>query len=226
MFEPFCGLSGHPFELHPDPAFFFPSRGHVRACRRLEYGLRHGGLTVLTGEAGVGKTTTIEVFLQQLEPDGVVARKLDCSRLGAQGLLPAAAEAFADQRRPGGKQRLLILDDAQMLPLNSWRELLKLPFQVFVVGRPELRQRVTSYCHLEPLAPDETRAYIEHRLRQVGWEGDARFDDGAFALIHSYTRGIPRCINLLCARALAGVFAAENGPVSAQAVRRLISGGV
>lgn len=224
MFEPFCGLSGHPFELRPDPAFYFPSRGHQRAGRRLEYGLRHGGLTVLTGEHGVGKTTTLELFLRHLAGSAVTARKLDASRLNGEDLIAAAAGAFADARPAGAQQRLLILDEAQGLPPKSWHDLLRLPFQVFVVGRPELRQRVSSYCHLEPLEPDETPAYIEHRLRQVGWEGDAPFDDDAFALIHFHTRGIPRQINSLCARALAGVVPSEWGPVSAHAVSRLIQG--
>lgn len=222
MFEPFCGLSGHPFELRPDPGFFFRSRGHQRAYRRLQYGLRHGGITVLTGEAGAGKTTTIEAFLRQLDDTAVVARKLDCARLDGDELLAAVAQAFGNELAAGGRRRLLILDEAQRLPIESWRDLHRLPLQTFLVGRPELRLRVEHSCHLGPLERDETCRYIEHRLRQVGWKGDAPFDDEALAIIHSHTGGFPRRINLLCARALTGTFVAEKSVLGAEALRRVI----
>lgn len=250
MFEPFCGLSGNPFEPEPDPAFFFRSRAHERAYACLQRGLHQtGGITVLTGETGAGKTTTIEFFRRRLDPARVIARALDCGRLEAKGLLPAVADAFGAQDgalrslAASGKRVLLILDEAQALPPESLRDLRLLCglesashplMQSFVVGRPELRrvltnasmqifrQRVNASCHLGPLERDETRGYIEHRLKQVGWNGDPRFDEEAFALIHSHTGGIPRRINALCARAMTGVFVAEKSPVGAEALRRAI----
>lgn len=222
MFEPFCGLSGNPFEPKPDPAFFFASRAHRRVYRRLEYGLRHGGLTLLTGEAGVGKTTTVEALLRHLDVTAIAARTLDCGRVHGADLLRVAAETFGDDGPAAGRRRLLILDAAQMLPEGSWRHLHRLPFPVFLVGRPKLRERVMSCCHLQPLEADETPRYIEHRLRRVGWKGEPRFDKDAFALIHSHTGGIPGQINLLCARALAGIFVAEKGLVDAETLRRAL----
>jgi hypothetical protein len=48
----------------------------------------------------------------------------------------------------------------------------------------------------------ETRAYVEHRLHTVGWNGDPSFDDGAYAAIFGYTGGIPRKTNTLLDRVL------------------------
>ena len=102
------------------------------------------------------------------------------------------------------------------------RDLHRVPVQTFLVGRPELRQRVRTSCHLGPLEREESHRYIEHRLKQVGWKGEPPFDGEALALIHSCTGGIPRHINRLCARALTGIFVAEHGRVGAAALKRLI----
>jgi len=206
VFEPFCGLSGHPFGPDPDPAFYFPSRAHQHVFRRLQYGLQHGGLTVLTGNAGTGKTTTLETFLRHLDQTVKVVRTM------AQACDPANAS----------RRRLLVLDDAHALPPEAWRDLHRVPVQTFLVGRPELRQRVRTSCHLGPLEREESHRYIEHRLKQVGWKGEPPFDEEALALIHSCTGGIPRHINRLCARALTGIFVAEHGRVGAAALKRLI----
>jgi general secretion pathway protein A len=66
----------------------------------------------------------------------------------------------------------------------------------------QLRQRVLASYHLGPLSEAETRAYVEHRLRTVGWTGDPRWGDGAFAALFRHTSGLPRRINTLCARVL------------------------
>jgi hypothetical protein len=48
----------------------------------------------------------------------------------------------------------------------------------------------------------ETRLYIEHRLKTVGWSGNPHWDEDAFAAVHRHSDGIPRRINTLCARVL------------------------
>jgi type II secretory pathway predicted ATPase ExeA len=222
VFEPFSGLSGHPFERRPDASFFFPSRAHQHAYRRLQHGLHHGGITVLTGEAGAGKTITVEAFLGQLADPAIVARKLDCTGIDRGAAWPAILDAFGDEPAARGRRRLLVLDEAQALPLECWRELHRLPLQLFLVGRPELRQRVQTSCHLGCLGEDETRAYIAHRLRRVGWKGELPFDQDAFAVIHDLAGGIPGRINLLCSRALTATFVGEKAALSAGALRALL----
>jgi hypothetical protein len=66
----------------------------------------------------------------------------------------------------------------------------------------QLRQRVLASYHLGPLTEAETRGYIEHRLRRVGWQNDPAWSDDAFAAVHRNTGGIPRRINTLCSRVL------------------------
>jgi hypothetical protein len=59
---------------------------------------------------------------------------------------------------------------------------------------------VIATYHLGPLDAAETRAYIEHRLHTVGWNGDPSFSDDAYEAIYEFTGGIPRRINTLCDR--------------------------
>ena len=56
------------------------------------------------------------------------------------------------------------------------------------------------------MAVDETRGYVEHRLRQVGWSERPTFDDAAFTRIFDRTAGVPRRVNLLCNRLLLSAY--------------------
>lgn len=132
-------------------------------------------------------------------------------------------EGFLAARRAEGKHVVLVIDEVQNMPFEAIEELRMLSnfqmdsrplVQCFLLGQPEfrqklahpemeqIRQRVIATCHLEPLAADETRAYIEHRLKLVGWEGDPEFTEDAFDRIHLVTNGVPRRINSLCGRLL------------------------
>ena len=120
-----------------------------------------------------------------------------------------------------GRRSLLVVDEAQNLTVPALEELRMLsnfvvgntpPMQSFLLGQPQfrpimalpdleqLRQRVLASYHLGPLAAGETRAYIEHRLRHVGWEDDPHFTDEAFERIQECSGGVPRKINTLCSR--------------------------
>ncbi|MFH0344091.1 MAG: hypothetical protein ACHBNF_18660, partial [Chromatiales bacterium] len=83
-----------------------------------------------------------------------------------------------------------------LLGQKEFRVLLRSPSFV------QLRQRVIAAYHLKPLDAEETQAYIEHRLRLVGWNQDPVFAQEAFPLIHRITEGVPRKINMLCDRIL------------------------
>jgi general secretion pathway protein A len=95
MYEAFYGLSGKPFQLNPDPSFYFGSRGHKRAFAYLEYGLVQGeGFIVITGEIGAGKTTVAQNLVNHLDRERVVAAQLVSTQLDADDLLRSVATAF------------------------------------------------------------------------------------------------------------------------------------
>ena len=130
-------------------------------------------------------------------------------------------EVIARTRFADGKHVLLVVDEAQNLPPASLEELRMLAnfqvegrsiFQTFLIGQDELRrtlqrpgmeqlrQRTIASYHLDPLSPEDTRAYIEYRLKLVGWEQDPSLDRCAFDAIYELTEGVPRRINTLCDR--------------------------
>ena len=243
MYETFYGLTGKPFQLNPDPAFYFGSRQHRRAMAYLEYGLHQNeGFIVVTGEVGAGKTTIVRSLLDKLDPEQVVAGNLVSTQLDAEDTLRLVAssfglrtkdveksdlllalEAFLVSVSQQGKRALLIVDEAQNLTPRAVEELRMLSnfqlethalLQSFLVGQPEfrrtmqspqmlqLRQRVIAACHIGPLDADETRGYIEHRLKCVGWKGDPQFQPGRLRGDLPGDGGIPRRINAVCDRML------------------------
>jgi type II secretory pathway predicted ATPase ExeA len=127
-----------------------------------------------------------------------------------------------DQHKQG-RRCLLVIDEVQNLSLAAMEELRMLSnivvdgrasVQTILLGQPQfrpilaskdweqLRQRVLASYHLGPLTEDETRRYIEHRLRTVDWRDDPVLEDEAFAEVHGATGGVPRRINTLCSRVL------------------------
>ncbi len=131
--------------------------------------------------------------------------------------------AFFSSLKAQHKHPLVIVDEAQSLTTEAIEELRMLsnlimnasaPFQGIFLGQPEFRaalahpnmlqfrQRVIASCHLGALNMQDTRKYIEHRLRRVGWTDDPRFSDRAFEEIYRRSGGIPRRINSLCSRLL------------------------
>jgi general secretion pathway protein A len=243
MYEQFYGFSAKPFQLRPDPNFFFGSKGHKRAASYLKYGLsQEEGFIVITGEIGAGKTTLLRNLFCNLPSKNIIAAQIVNTRLDSDDTLRMVAVAFGipcedaskatllarieqflrkcDQQ---GKRALLLVDEAQNLTPNSVEELRMLSnfqtdskclLQTFLLGQPEFRkmllgeglkqlqQRVIATYHLGPMDAQETRSYIEHRLRTVGWRGDPGFSEEAFVAIYDFTGGIPRKINTLCDRLL------------------------
>ena len=251
MYEAFYGLTGKPFQLNPDPAFFFGSKGHKRAFAYLQYGVYQSeGFIVITGEVGAGKTTLVRSLFEQLDRDKLVAAQIVSTQLDADDMLRAVAiafglpvrtvdkalllgslEAFLCQLATEGKRALLVVDEAQNLTPRAVEELRMLSnfqlgeqalLQSFLIGQPELRammqgpqmqqlrQRVIASYHLGPIDRGETQAYIEHRLRHVGWNDDPRFEPACFDLIYTLTGGIPRRINTLCNRLMLAGFLGEK----------------
>ncbi len=133
-------------------------------------------------------------------------------------------EAMLRGHRAGGRRTLLVVDEVQNLDIPALEELRMLSnitdgghalMQTVLLGQPQfrrtlaspdldqLRQRVLASYHLGPLNEEETRGYIEYRLKAAGWSGsNPSFEAGAFAAVYRHTGGVPRRINRLCSRVL------------------------
>lgn len=173
MYESYFGFTGKPFQLNPDPSFFFGSRGHKRAFAYLEYGLYQSeGFIVITGEIGAGKTTIVRSLLEQLDSAKVVAAQIVSTQLEAddmlravgvafglpvksvdKAILLASLEAFFCQLAVAKKRALLVIDEAQNLAPRAMEELRMLSnfqlgdqalLQSFLIGQPELRAMMQS----------------------------------------------------------------------------------
>jgi type II secretory pathway predicted ATPase ExeA len=82
-----------------------------------------------------------------------------------------------------------------------------------------LHQRIVAICHLDPLGVEATRAYVEHRLGVVGWQGDPAFGEQTWPLIHRLARGVPGRINRVCDELLLQGFLKASHEISESAVR-------
>jgi putative secretion ATPase (PEP-CTERM system associated) len=243
MYIDHYGLTGPPFQLTPDPRFWFDSRTHKRAMAYLGYGLAQAeGFIAITGEIGAGKSTlaahllaridrdrlnAIEIVSTQVEGDDLlrlVAQRLGIASEAASkaGLLERVEHALEEEYR-GGKRNLIVVDEAQNLPVSALEELRMLSnfqiggralVQILLLGQPEfrdriaspgleqLRQRVIATHHLEPMGADEIGAYVRHRLALVGWNGRPDFADDAWQALFRFTGGVPRRLNQLLNRVL------------------------
>ena len=169
MYESFYGLTNKPFQLNPDPSFYFGSKQHRRAKAYLDYGVsRNEGFIVITGEIGAGKTTLLRALIDGLHGSNVVVGHLVTTQLGAEDTLRMVGasfgfkvkdvpksellitlEAFLISQTSKGKRCLLIVDEAQNLTARAVEELRMLSnfqfgnqalMQSFLVGQPEFRE--------------------------------------------------------------------------------------
>jgi len=270
MYDTFYKLRARPFQLSPDPRFFFKSASHKRALAYLLYGVRQGeGFVVITGDVGTGKTTLAQALFRSIQQERVVAAQIVSTQIQEDDLLRLVAssfglpfegvskagllkslEGFFRACHQEKKRVLLVVDESQNLPPRAIEELRMLSnfqlggqmlVQSFLLGQKEfraimrspsfeqLRQRVIAAYHLQPLDAEETKAYVEHRLKLVGWQDDPVIDDDVYEVIHQFSDGVPRRVNTLCDRLL--LFGAleekhEIGPEEVELVTEEIAGEV
>jgi len=265
MYEQFYGLREKPFALAPNPAFLYLSRHHRHALTLLEYSiLQQAGFAVITGEVGCGKTTVVQRFLAG-KPDGLRVGLLCNTHARIGPLLPWLLDAlevpvgahlaeashelhrllvdFLRKSYAEGRRTLLVIDEAQNLPLAALEELRVLSnvntgqdllLQTILIGQPELRamlrrprmrqfaQRIVVDYHLGPLQREETHAYIAHRLEVAG-ASSALVSGDAIELVHESTQGVPRLVNLLCDTALVYGFAEQRPCVDAALIEQVLA---
>ena len=176
MYESYYGLTSKPFQLNPDPNFYFGSKQHRRATAYLEYGLHQNeGFIVVTGEVGAGKTTIVRGLLSKLDSAKVVAAQLVSTQLDADDTLRMVAAAFGVRTKNlgksdvllaleaflvdvtrQGKRCLLIVDEAQNLTPHAVEELRMLSnfqfetqalLQSFLIGQAGVPQHHAKSAH-------------------------------------------------------------------------------
>ncbi|MCM0083357.1 XrtA-associated ATPase [Geomonas sp. Red32] len=150
---------------------------------------------------------------------------------------------FLLEQYAAGKQPFLIIDEAQNLGADLLEEIRMLSnlesahsklLQIMLVGQPELRetlsgpglmqlrQRISINCHLRALTPEETAEYVVHRMEVAGNAEALHFHKGVIEIIHYYSRGIPRLINIICDFIMLSAFAEEVREASVEMVREII----
>ncbi|MET0372190.1 MAG: XrtA/PEP-CTERM system-associated ATPase [Sphingobium sp.] len=173
MYDQFYGLQGRPFQLTPDPQFYFESMTHRKALSYLGYGLAQGeGFIVITGDIGAGKTTLVGHLMGTIDPMRLTAVKIVSTQVEGDDMLRLAAhsfgvavdgapkaqllqriEAFLHGQARAGRRTLLIVDEAQNLAISALEELRMLSnfqlggqslLQIFLLGQPEFRDLIAS----------------------------------------------------------------------------------
>lgn len=263
MYRTFYGLKEKPFEITPDPKFVYLSEIHQEALAHLQYAVREGkGFSVITGEAGTGKTTLVHMLLSKLDGHvrtsyifNPILERADflnyiCDDLGiesagmkSRGQSLAALHGFLLECFARDEKVFLIIDEAQCLEPELLQEVRLLTnletsknklLHVILLGQPELdqilkesrfrplKQRIAVRYRLRFLGFKETREYILFRLKRAGSRNLSIFDKGAIKEIYSYSKGIPRLINIVCDNALLTGFSLEENRIGKSIIRDVI----
>ena len=190
MYDTFYGLNGRPFQLTPDPHFYFESLTHRKALSYLGYGLAQGeGFIVITGDVGAGKTTLVSHLMATIDKARLTAANIVTTKLDSEDIVRVAAnhfdidtdhmdkaqllnafEEFLHAEARAGRRCLLILDESQNLPAGALEELRMLSnfqlggqalLQIFLLGQPEFRDMLQNSNQLEQL---RQRVIAHHHL--------------------------------------------------------------
>lgn len=190
MFYDFYGLTGRPFQLTPDPAFYFESISHRKALSYLGYGLAQGeGFIVITGEVGAGKSTLVAHLTSTIDTERLTVGQVVTSKLDGEEIVHVVAQSFGidieghdkatalgaiegflhDEAR-AGRRCLLIVDESQNLAIEALEELRMLSnfqlgshplLQTLLLGQPEFRATLQTHPNLEQL---RQRVIAAHHL--------------------------------------------------------------
>ena len=193
MFDNFYGFSGKPFQLTPDPAFYFPSGTHRKALSYLRYGLAQGeGFIVITGEVGAGKSTLVAHLVASIDPAQLTVGQVVTSKLGGEEIVHVVAqsfgleitghdkasalgaiESFLHEEARSGRRCLLVVDESQNLSVEALEELRMLSnfqlgshplLQTLLLGQPEFRTTLQTHPGLEQL---RQRVIAAHHLEAM-----------------------------------------------------------
>ncbi len=193
MYETFYGLKSRPFQLTPDPHYYFESLTHRKALSYLGYGLAQGeGFIVITGDVGAGKTTLVSHLMATIDRERLTAASIVTTALDSKDIVRVAAnnfdidtedmdkaqllsafEEFLHAEARAGRRCLLVVDESQNLPAGALEELRMLSnfqlggqalLQIFLLGQPEFRDMLQQSDRLEQL---RQRVIAHHHLEPM-----------------------------------------------------------
>ncbi|UIP08199.1 XrtA-associated ATPase [Erythrobacter sp. SDW2] len=190
MFDDFYGLTGRPFQLTPDPDFYFESATHRKALSYLGYGLAQGeGFIVITGEIGSGKSTLVAHLMKKIDPAQMTVGQIVTSNLDGAELVHVVAQSFGldidghdkasalgaiedflHEEARAGRRCLLVVDESQNLSIDALEELRMMSnfqlgshplLQQLLLGQPEFKEVLATSQSLEQL---RQRVIAAHHL--------------------------------------------------------------
>jgi general secretion pathway protein A len=193
MYASYFGMKENPFDLTPDPRYFYLSPQHQEALNCLVYGINEKkGFIVVTGGIGNGKTTLCRSLLARLD-DSVESALIFNSALSDLELLQTINQEFGVPMKRGrqtkkrcldalnefllknfalGKQALLLIDEAQNLSRNVLEQIRMLSnletdreklLQIVLIGQPELH----SLLSLPSLKQLNERVAVRYDLKPL-----------------------------------------------------------
>ncbi len=262
MYLSHFGLTQSPFGITPNPAFFFAGSTRGEILEAMLYAVCHGeGIIKVTGEVGSGKTMLCRMLAGML-PDNIVVIYLVNPTLSREDVVYAIAGELGlatDGKRPDevirmvqadliskhvdGKQVLLLVEEAQAMPLDTLEEIRLFSnletahhklLQIVLFGQPELdenlalarmrqlKERITHSFKVPPMPVATIPEFLMFRMRAAGYHGPDLFTRDAIAQLAQVSEGIVRRINILADKTLLAAFADNTHTIRAKHVRSAI----
>lgn len=260
MYNDFFGFNEDPFKITPDPDYMYLSSKHEEALELIEFGIKNRkGFLTLVGEVGTGKSTLIRFLVKKL-PDLHISLILnpflstdellysiakdfgiDISLCLNKGDVYTELTRFLVSSYKNGKNAVVIIDEAQNLPFESFELIRQLSnielendklLQILLSGQPELEkvllkdelrqlnQRIAIRATLNNFDFEDTENYIIHRINVAAGIRKYIFDRSALKKIYQYSKGNPREINQLCDRALLIAFSEKKKKINEEIIER------
>lgn len=263
MYLDHFGLSQAPFKITPNTGFFYTGGNRGAILDALLYAITHGeGIVKVTGEIGSGKTMLCRM-LESLLPENIEVIYLPNPSIGRDEILFVIAgelglitegqrtamiiralQSRLIENHAQGRQIVIIVDEAQAMPLESLEEVRLLSnletethklLQIVLFGQldldhnlaqpqmRQLRERITHNFVLPPFQKGSLADYLMFRMRAAGYHGPDLFGADAVKLIANASQGITRRINVLADKTLLAAFAENTHDIMPRHVKAAIN---
>jgi len=260
MYLDYFGLKKQPFGITPDTSLFFKGAERGDILEAILYALNSGeGIIKVVGEVGSGKTMLSRMLTKKASDNTVFVFLLNPSIQAEQVLYAIAYDLGVNvdeskqsiqvlhllQRKlfelyEEGKKVVLIIDEAQQMPLATLEEIRLLSnleteteklLQIIMFGQPELdehidtpsvrqlRERITYSFYLSPLTYSVVETYLAFRLKKAGHQGRGVFKKSAIKYLTKSSHGTLRRLNVLADKALLAAFLDKKAEVASKHVK-------